>query len=82
MFSYLSKINNANLKKNQHAYDFDNDVNSTDEDEPAKYPFLAANVETQKVVIFRVAGTLGLTLEGGAGTQQPLPKVLKIQVDL
>ena len=33
------------------------------------------------MVIFRVASNLGLTIEGGAGTVQPLPRIRAIQVD-
>ncbi|XP_078489855.1 whirlin [Ciona intestinalis] len=51
---------------------------SSSEDE-SKYPYFLPNVETQKVVIFQTVGALGLTIAGGAGTKQPLPKVVKIQ---
>ena len=46
------------------------------------FPFLKDDVETQKVVVFRRANALGLIVEGGAGTKQPLPRVLRIQVRL
>ncbi|XP_076823512.1 whirlin-like [Clavelina lepadiformis] len=52
---------------------------SSDENDSSKHPCLDEDVETQKVVIFRTATTLGLTIEGGAGTKQPLPRVLSVQ---
>ena len=41
---------------------------------------MSDDVEKQKVVVFRRANALGLVVEGGAGTKQPLPRVLRIQV--
>lgn len=61
----------------QNNEDFDNDHASSDDGD---FPYFHKDVDLQKVVIFRTTTTLGLTLEGGAGTKQPLPRVLKIQV--
>lgn len=50
------------------------------EDEPDNHMCLNKDVETQKVVIFKMASSLGLTIEGGAGTKQPLPKIIHVKV--
>ena len=52
---------------------------SKDEDQEV-FSFLQGDVDSQKVVVFRRASTLGLTIEGGAGTKQPLPRVMRVQV--
>nr|XP_039270010.1 whirlin-like [Styela clava] len=37
------------------------------------------DVEKQKIIIFKIAPTLGLSIEGGANTRQPLPRISSVQ---
>lgn len=54
-----------------------NDSSSCSESDPME---VYRSLETHKIIVFKTTAVLGLSIEGGANTRQPLPRVSKIQV--